>query len=173
MVFRRIFRDRWQISRIKVVNDRKKIIEYQKDFVHFYFISHDTILFDSSAVYSIEKNCELSEFEWLKFKEIKVLVSSTNEEKTVLFVEHKTSYEISANEYVQVLVDSTTFKPISKAYSTLRDQFIELSEAFTFDDLVNEDQSYIRRISEYIFDIHQHFHNKGKTILLEEVKDYE
>ena len=171
LVFRRILRDRWQISRIRVING-VLIIEYRKDFEHFYFITHDTILFDSSAAYSIEKNCELSEFDWLKYKKIDVLVSDTDEEKTVLFVEHQISYEIHAGEYVQVLVDSTTFMPISKAYSTLRDQFIDLSDTFTFDDLVKEDTRYANRINDYLFDIHQHFHRKGKTILLKEAKDF-
>lgn len=154
LVYRRIMRDRWQISRIVFDSGCSSLI-FSEEFEKFYFLSEDTILFDSKCVYSISKNCRVPEFEWLKYKDLEVI---TDEKKnlTYLLVKQKIFH---SNDYVQVFVDTKTFKPVTHASSSLRKNHnITLSDEFTFDDLVKEDE----RSANIIF--WENFHNTESSV---------
>ena len=150
-------------GRLKLTSN-KIILELDINFKKFTFLTDDTILFDNKLVYSISKNAEVPESVWLKNKKIEINTDTTNG-KTILFVEECIS---PLREYVQVLVDIYNFKPICKAYSTLRDSRILLTDSFTFDDLIKEDTYYDGIVQNYFFGLYDDFRIKGQQILLKE-----
>ena len=152
------------ISRYRYT-DEGAVLEFHQYFYDFTFLTEDTILFDNKSVYSISKNSEISEFNWLKRKGLQVCTDD-NGNPSVLLVQEC----VALNEYVQVLVDIETFKPVSRAYSTLRDSFIPLTDSITFDKLVKEDIAYEKIINHYFIQRCNDLINKGKQTLLEEFK---
>lgn len=166
LVYRRIMRDRWQISRVVFESGRSSLI-FSEEFKNFYFLSEDTILFDSKCVYSISKNCRVPEFEWLKFKDLEVF-NDKDKNSTYLLVKKKIFH---SDDYVQVFVDAKTFKPVTHASSSLRrNHHITLSDEFTFDDLVEEDDYYANIIFWNNFYDTQFSINTGKETLMEELQ---
>ncbi len=142
LVYRRIMRDKWQISRV-VFNSGHSSLVFSEEFKNFYFLSEDTILFDSRCVYSISKNCRVPEFEWLKYFDLDVITDEKTN-STYLLVKRKLFH---SDDYVQVFVDTKTFKPITHASSSLRNNHhITLSDKFTFANLVEEDDYYAKII---------------------------
>lgn len=167
LVYRRIMRDTWQISRV-AFNSKHSSLIFSEDFKNFYFLSEDTILFDNRCVYSISKNCKVEEFEWLKYKDLEVI---NDEEKNSTYLLVKEKIPFSDDAYVQVLVDINTFKPITNASSSLRNNHhIVLSDSFTFDDLVKEDSHYASIIFWKNFEVNQSILNDGKETLLKELQ---
>ena len=167
LVYHRIMRDEWQISRV-VFNSGHSSLIFSEKFKNFYFLSEDTILFDSRCVYSISKNCIVPEFEWLKYKDLEVI---TDEEKNLTYLLVKQKISFSDNAYVQVFVDSKTFKPVTSASSGLRNNHhITLSDNFTFNDLVKEDERYASIIHWINFDITESIFKSGQKALMEELQ---
>ena len=136
LIHRRIQRYKWQILRVQFKDDDSKVL-FSKDFEHFYFLTDDTILFDNYLVYSISKNKEVKEFDWLKWKhfELKKINDST---VLLLNARHGNN-----NDRVTVLVDIETFKPISQVYSSLRDSFFDVQTSEDVVKIINEDARYI------------------------------
>lgn len=163
LIHRRAMPNTWNIARLKLVSG-KLIPEFSKNCTKFTFLTEDTILFDNELVYSISKNGEVPESKWIKMNNIEVHTDE-NGKPLVLFVEECVS---PLGDYVQVLVDINTFKPIHPAYSTLRDTKVPLTESFTFKDLVKEDLCYIRTIQNYFFGLNSKLRIKGRKALLEE-----
>ncbi len=167
LVYRRIMRDTWQISRVVFNSEHSSSPIFSEDFKNFYFLSEDTILFDNRCVYSISKNCRVEEFEWLKYKDLEV-INDEEKNSTYLLVKKKISF---SDDFVQVFVDTKTFKPITSASSSLRNNHhITLSDEFTFDDLVNEDEHYARIIFWDNFNNTQSIINTGTETLMKELK---
>ncbi len=167
LVYRRIMRDRWQISRVVFKSGHSSFV-FSEEFKNFYFLSKDTILFDSRCVYSISKNCIVPEFEWLKYKDLEVI---TDEEKNLTYLLVKQKISFSDNAYVQVFVDSKTFKPVTSASSGLRNNHhITLSDNFTFNDLVKEDERYASIIHWINFDVTESIFKSGQKALMEELQ---
>lgn len=166
LVYRRISKDKFQISH--VVFDAGYIdIIFSEDFKHFYFLSEDTILFDNSCVYSISRHCRVPEFQWLKDKDLEV-INNEDKNSTYLFVKQHIPY--TDNDYVQVFVDGITFKPITHASSSLRNNHnITLSDKFTFDNLFYEDVCYARFIFYRILDMNESIVKSGTETLMEEL----
>lgn len=160
LIHRRVMHDTGNIGRFKL-NSNKMIKEFSKNFRKFTFLTDDTILFDNELVYSISKNAEVSEAEWLKNKKIEVHTDVNG--KPFLFVEVCIS---PLKEYVQVLVDIHDFKPVSKAYSTLRNSYISLTDSFTFDDLIKEDTYYDKIVQNYFIGVYNSFRVIGQQTLL-------
>ena len=167
LVYRRIMRDRWQISRVVFDSGCSSLI-FSEEFKKFYFLSEDTILFDGKCVYSISKNCRVPEFEWLKSYDLEVY---TDEKKNSTYLLVKKKLHYSDDNCVQVFVDAQTFKPVTHASSSLRNNHhITLSDEFTFYDLVKEDERYARIIFWDNFHNTQFSINTGKETLMEELQ---
>ena len=163
LVYRRIQRSRWQIYRLKTIG-AISILEFKQDFGHFYFLSDDTILFDNRMVYSISQNAEIDvPNSLLHFNDISV--EDTLDGKRVMFIEHKIMSTQLPNLYVLVIVDATTFKPVSQAFSSLRNKLFTLTDEFTFDKLVDEDEYYARVIGDIFFEENMQIYRKGKATL--------
>lgn len=153
------------IGRFKFTSN-KSINEFSTNFRKFTFLTDDTILFDNKLIYSISKNGSVPESEWLKNKKIEV--NTDVKGKLFLFVEVCIS---PLKEYVQVLVDIHNFKPVSKAYSTLRDSYITLTDSFTFDDLIKEDTYYDQIVQHYFSGVYYDFRIIGQQTLLKEYNE--
>ena len=136
LIHRRIQRYKWQILRVQFKDDNSKIL-FSRDFEHFYFLTDDTILFDNYLVYSISKNKEVKEFDWLKWKHLELKKIN---DSTVLLLNARHG---NNNDRVTVLVDIETFKPISQVYSSLRDSFFDVQTSEDVVKIINEDARYI------------------------------
>lgn len=164
IIYKRVFRDKWQIYRVVLAEGKTKTI-FAENFRHFYFLTDDTILFDSRMVYSISKNAEVDvPYSLLHFNDISV--EDTLDGKRVMLVKHKIISTELPNLYVLVIVDAATFKPITQAFSSLRNKLFTLTDEFTFDKLVNEDEYYIRIIGDILFEENMQIFNKGKATLI-------
>lgn len=124
-------------------------------------------MFDNRCVYSISKNCRVPEFEWLKYFDLDVITDEKTN-STYLLVKRKLFH---SDDYVQVFVDTKTFKPITHASSSLRhNHHITLSDKFTFADLVEVDDYYAQIIFWGNFYNTQSSINTGTKTLMEELQ---
>ena len=163
LIHQRIANYDWQIARVKFENGTF-IEEFKQKFHDFDFLTDDTIMFDNKMVYSISRNAEVEEFSWIANK-YDVFVYNSIKENKVLFLE----YRIKSRNfpcYIMVIVDSRNFKPVTKAYSTLRDSTVTLSDGFTFDMLKEEDERFASIISNLLFQIDNDIYNRGVNTLL-------
>ena len=141
------------------------IVLYHKCFLDYYVLTDDTFIFNDGEVYSIERRCNPPEAYWLKYKNFSVIEDSNSSKKYILVTETINSTRFP--NYIQAIVDTETFKPIGKAYSSLRDSFIELSDDFRFNDLVEQDRCYSSRINSYFYnDTHIRLQNAKNHLLV-------
>ncbi|MBP3255090.1 MAG: hypothetical protein J6M60_01165 [Clostridia bacterium] len=163
LVYKRIERYRWQIYRFKIIGTKSEL-EFKQDFEHFCFLSDDTILFDNRMIYSISQNAEVEvPHSLLHLNDISV--EETLDGKKVMFVKHNIVSTELPNLYVLVIVDAVTFKPVSQAFSSLRNKLFTLTDEFTFDMLVNEDEHYSYIISNIFFEESMQIYKNGKATL--------
>lgn len=156
-----------KFSRIKVSGSNAMEI-FSKRFNYFAFLTDDTILFDGSFVYSISKNAEVEEFKWIKPRYEISVHTTENSKKAILVKCPILSIELP-HLYVMVIVDGETFKPISQAFSSLRCSLITLTDDFTFNMLVEEDENYARIASDIIFSDDMIINEKGCSTLYTQV----
>lgn len=164
LVYRDCSRSTYEILRVKLASGLASCL-FSKVFQKFYFLTEDTILFDNSCVYSISQNCEVQEFNWLKYQDLTIY---TDKDDNFIFLLLKQYISASrGNDYVQVFIDTKTFKPITCASSSLRDNHnIVLSDSFTFKDLVLEDEHYAKIIYKIYDSV-----NTGQRTLLERLSN--
>ena len=165
LIYRRIQRYRWQITRFKI-EGCKAVRVFEEDFEHFDFLSDDVIMFDGARLYSIKKNAH---FDSPLLFGNKVTVEKADGKK-VLYIEHEIISTSLPNMYDLVVVDALTLKPISQAYSSLRDRLVTLSDDFTFKQFIQEDEYYARIIGDYLFYENLFLLNKGKSTLFSQVE---
>ena len=163
LIHRQFVNDIYTIGRFKLTSN-KLTIEFSINFKKFTFLTDDAILFDNTFVYSISQNSEIPESKWLKNKKVEIITDNISG-KSILFVEVCIS---PFKEYVQTLADIRSFKAFSKAYSTLRDSYITLTDSFTFDDLINEDVHYDSIVQDYFCGVYDGLRAKGQQTLLKE-----
>ena len=164
LIHQRIKRHLFEIHRLKLLGSDRKL-EFSVHFKKFHFLTDDTILFDSNMVYSISKNKEID----FDYKNTNIdIYSDEDNNKNFLLVE-KTLDSLYSHEYVIVLVDGQTLKPVTNAYSTLRDAYIPLSDNFSFYNLVNQDQKYLRIITDFCFERDMEMLQKGRDTLLSQI----
>lgn len=118
----------------RVIAMYSPIIMNKIKFSDYKFITNDVILFNNRRLYSISNDVFS-----LAGKNIEVIKDS---KKSALIIKK----QISETDFVGVVIDLQTFLPMPKAYSSLRDQLIELTDTFTLDDLVSEDKHYANLI---------------------------
>lgn len=125
---------------------------YKKVYENCYELSDDLMLFEirhlrssifptkevkDYSVYSLKENNELESFNWLS-SGYDVTPTKTDEGKIVLHIT-KELVSDQGNDYVQFLVDSQNFEPISNVHSTLRDSYIDVSTKEDVQKIVKED----------------------------------
>lgn len=165
----RLTSNMYNILRLEFINGYF-YITFENEFEKFQFLSDDTILFDNTMVYSISKNSEVFEFNWLKGKNLRIFTDKKNSRKLIQVSENVEF--LGAPEYVQVYVDVENFKPITHASSTLRNNHqIVLSDSYTFNDLVTEDKKYANFIFWHNFGLSQKSFNEGAKLLWEELQN--
>ena len=161
LINKNVYRDDFKIYRMKISGSNSDI-EFEQYFNRFFFITDDTILFDNIMIYSISKNSEI-DFKY-KFMHLDVY----HDEKTnrnLLYVEKVLPSSYSW-DFVLVFVDCESLKPVSDAYSTLRGKSIPLSDDFTFEDLIKEDENYLLKLNCFRFDEDINALIKGKDLLI-------
>lgn len=153
---------------------------FSKHIKSFDFISEDLILFNKncldSKVYSISHNVE-------SFKDIQYIVTqssvlaetsfcwsynvqlvydnSVSEYPTKLLVDYKL-ISFHCEEYIQVLVDIESWTPISPAYSSLRDKYVEISKEKSLAKIIKEDNDNLAVIDDFL--ANTYFRNKKKSL---------
>lgn len=173
LVYRKIVRDAWEIARIKLT-PTKKVFEYNCFFRKFYFLTEDTIIFDkdssvSATVYSISKNCEITaidciisgsphfpDSQFCKSRDIDLYYADESSEYPLHLL---VGYELPSHfcpEFIQVMIDPSTLKPISPAYSTLRGKYVQLSESdpFALEKLFRSDNNNLKVIDAFLYELY-------------------
>ena len=163
LIYFKFLGDLFRIYRLKIT-DNKSEQEYIHDFYHFAFLTDNTILFDNKVLYSISKNTEIS-IPSENTKSNYILASETPSGRNVIYVEHKIYSTVLNLPYVIVIIDAETFKPVTQAFSSIRNKLITLSDDFTLDMLIAEDQKYADTISDCLFKEDYDIYEKGKNIL--------
>ena len=166
LVHRRIQRYRWQIYRIRIY-DNEAVEEFEENFEHFDFLDDDTLMFDGrNKLYSISKNNRFDAPDNILFQN-EVTLEESQDGKKVLCLKHEVISRQLPGIYDIVILD-TSFKPVTQAFSSLRNQLITLTDDFKFTDLINEDEYYVKVISEYLYEENQNSYFKGKDALLKQ-----
>lgn len=164
LVYRRIERYRWQIYRVKFAGNTA-ISEFKENFEHFKFLTDDTILFDSRKIYSISQNAEVHTADnFLRLSEIEV--ADALDGRRVMIVKRRIIENHVPDLFVMVIIDAGTFKPVTQAFSLLRNKLITLTDDLTFEELVSEDEYYAREIGKRLFEENLRTSKNGKATLL-------
>ena len=140
-----------KLSRVQISKGKTKVL-YRKIYENCYELSDDLMLFEIKrisdyeqkqkkvkkySVYSLKENKELESFDWLS-NGYDVTPIKTDDDKIVLHIIKELRSE-QGNDYVQFLVDSQNYKPISAVHSTLRDSYIDVSTKEDVQKLIKED----------------------------------
>lgn len=164
LVHKRILRDTWCIERYKLENS-EKIQEFRIDFEDFEFLSGDLIFFDNYSIYSIKENKKIEDLHHIISKEWhdSIIYSSRNIE---LIYDNKEdtypsylliNYKLRSShleEYIQVMVKTSTLEPLSPIYSTLRENYIKLSNEVTLEKVFKEHNSQICVIDAFLRELY-------------------
>ena len=155
LVYRRIMRDKWQINRVKL-SDGETVREYHHEFQHFNFLTKDIIIFDKDKslggiLYSISQNCEMDTMNHMLHEDSRIHDASClfkryitflydkkkdSEYPSLLLVDYKPICAYHSNEYLQVFFDPNSLQPLSPVYSTLRNQYLTLTESYTLKEIM-------------------------------------
>lgn len=193
LVFSVISRDEYEpgdknrIERIQL--QHSKIISiYRHDFYdNFGFLSEDTIIFYRDALlYSISKNAEVQDLArlitgvsniddlyYLSQRHIKSIYVKGNNYPIYLYVDYRLKNTNYSVEHLQFLLDANSLKPVTPIYSTLRNQYISLSDTFTLKDLVEEEISYLWIIQDFLFHLYNYSNMKTTEELLSMIEKTE
>ncbi len=144
------------------------------------FLSEDLIIFNKnyldSKVYSISRNVEyfkdiqyivtqsaiLAETSFcLSYNVTLVYDNSFSEYPTKLLVDYKL-ISFHCEEYIQVLVDIESWTPISPAYSSLRNKYVEFSKEKPLSKIIKEDNYNLAIIDDFLEDTY--FKDKKKSV---------
>lgn len=184
LIYYEFMRDKWKIVRLKFTKE-EKIIEYSHRFSDFNFITNDVILFDkdfvdSATLYSISKNCEIPNLQFLiskssekpdcklcKSREI-TLVKEESEYPTYLQVDYELK-SFCCKKFIQVLVNPNTLSPLPLVYSTLRNNYISLSDDFTLENLFEEHNAELKIIDTFLSQLYYSDSRKSKSELCFEI----
>ncbi len=172
LVYRRTMRDEWQINRVKL-SDGKVVREYHHEFQHFNFLTEDIIIFNKDSIhggtlYSISKNCEMDTMNHMVHDDSGIHDAScvSNRKITLLYdkedsdypslllVDDKPRNAYRSEEYLQVFFDPNSLQPLSPVYSTLRNQYLTLTESYTLKDIMQEENHYLSIIDNFLYNLY-------------------
>ena len=175
LVYKRANYNNFAIIRYRLENSEKQKIIYNKEFSQFQFITDDRILFTHygndgnyyfQGVYSIDKNKEVAEANWLEHKGIEFLDNDTN---NILVTKEIYFGDLGKNELLFV-VDGNTLEPVSDCYSTLRNNYIKINSKEDYKILEKEEKTYAQLISYYNFNEYMNNMKEAKKRILEKNK---
>lgn len=147
------------------------ILEYQHSFEDFHFFTEDILLFDKNhqaILYSISKNCEIDtlnhmihnnasihDASFFSKRKIKLLYDTDDDEyPSYLLVEYMPNHTYRSSEYLQVIFDVHSLKPLSPVYSTLRNQYLTLTESYTLQKIMEEENYYLSVIDNFLYSLY-------------------
>ena len=175
----RTMRDEWQICRVKL-SDGKTILEYHHEFQHFNFLTKDIIIFDKDKslggiLYSISQNCEMDTMNHMLHEDSRIYDASClfqryitflydtedSEYPSLLLVDYKPICAYHSNEYLQVFFDPNSLQPLSPVYSTLRNQYLTLTESYTLKEIMKEENHYLSIIDDFLYNLYQKDNRKS------------
>ena len=158
---------------------------YVREFSSIDFISDDLILFDkdleTTTVFSISNHIECKEniffivtrpavesnpFCWSYHTELVFDNDANSEYPKYLFVTYKLLSFVK-EEYIQVLVDVKTWKPIAPVYSTFRKNFIEIPKDKKLLEIFKEDNYKLKNL-----DKDRYYRKSSNTNLLKPIEDF-
>lgn len=154
---------------LNIVFNKEKILEkFRKKIKTFDFLTENSILFDkdcfTAVVYDIQHNSTYPRsihsivtqstirrvpcFCW-SYK-VKLIYSESNSEEypKYIWVTYKL-ISFHTEHFIQVMVDTKTWQPLSPAYSTLQGK-VDLSENRTLLDIIEEDNKHLEEIDKKI-----------------------
>lgn len=170
----RTMRDEWQIRRFRL-SDGDIIGGYHHEFQHFNFLTEDVIIFDKDSIhggilYSISQNCEIYIMNHMLNDDYRIHDASClskryitflydkkkdSEYPSLLLVDYKPRSAYHSNEYLQVFFDPNSLQPLSPVYSTLRNQYLTLTESHTLKEIMKEENHYLSIIDAFLFNLYQ------------------
>ncbi len=185
LVYRqRFMRDDWQISREKL-SDGKVIREYHHEFQYFNFLTEDVIIFDkdkalAGILYSISQNCEMDTMNHMLHDDSRIHDASCLSKRYITFlydtedsdypslllVDYKPISTHRSEEYLQVFFDPNSLQPLSPVYSTLRNQYLTLTESYTLKEIMKEENHYLSIIDDFLYNLYQKDNRKSTEELL-------
>jgi len=190
LIHRQVMRDEWQIYRLNLTDG-----QYNVDFLHnfndyFCFLTEDLIIFDYESstdctVYSISQNKRIDDLNHLISQTPKRHDSSYVSDRTItllyetedsdypiyLSVDYTLHHTSITNEHLQVILDPSSFKPVTPVYSTLRDKYITLSDSVTLNQLVEEENHYLYIIHDFLYNLYGRDNTKSEEELLSMIED--
>lgn len=191
LIHRRTMRDEWQILRYKLQGT--KFFEYKHEFNHFSFLTEDIIIFDytdgchGAELYCISKNLQINDLNhlisgntdkhdasYLYNRKITLLYENEDDEYPIyLSVNYRLSNTFHCIEYLQFILDVNSLKPVTPVYSTLRNKYFTLNDSLTLKDLVEEENSYLRIIDNFLAELYNTANTKSTEELLSMIQKTE
>ena len=184
LVYRRTMRDEWQILRLKLQGST--IVEYRHSFKQFSFLTNDIIIFDyedtchGAELYCISQNSEVDDLNhlisgnldrhdasYVYSRNISLLYENEDDEYPIyLSVDYRLKDTFHSKEYLQVILDVNSLKPVTPVYSTLRNKYFSLNDSLTLRDLVEEETHYLWIIDDFLDNLYNTANTKTTEELL-------
>lgn len=117
----------------------------------FVTLNDDKIWLKDWQIYSISKNSIIKTLEPFNHTKTEWSLKANSDGKKFLYCKMSFSSRVDGTDYLLFVFDAETLLPALPAFSSLRgDRFIELSNNFTFADLIKEEEKYKNCVSSYI-----------------------
>lgn len=114
-------------------------------------LDDDKIWLKNWQIYSISEGCMIETLKTFDRTGTEISLKANSDGKNFLYCKMPLSSDVDGTDYLLFVFDAETLLPALPAFSSLRgDKFIELSDDFTFADLIKEEKKYKDYISSYI-----------------------
>ncbi len=135
-------------------------------------LDDDKIWLKNWQIYSISKGCMIETLKTFDRTGTEISLKANSDGKNFLYCKMPLSSDVDGTDYLLFVFDVETLLPALPAFSSLRgDKFIELSDDFTFADLIEEEKKYKDYISSYIDSVGKDSVMKAEQVLLSDLVD--
>lgn len=169
LVYSKISYKEWALTRWHLY-DGNKVEEYSHRFKDFDFLNENIIIFNKNSVsscklYNIKQNLEISypdfiapglkhDIDFCKERRIKFLYANSFSEYPKYLKIDYALHSNYGNEFIQIMVDAKTLEVLSPIYSTLRSQYLEITDSSSLSKFFEEDNKYLHIIDKFLHSLY-------------------
>lgn len=137
----------------------------------FISLTDDKIWLKDWQIYSISEDCILKTLKPFACTNTEMSLKVNSDRKNFIYCKMPLPSRVDGTDYLLFLFDAETLSPALPVFSSLRNSFIELSDDFTFADLIEEEKKYKEYISSYIESFGKDSALKAEQLLLSSLVD--
>lgn len=136
------------------------------------FWTDTIVLLDEESLYDLSKGESIHKYysllSYLSKNNLSSIDLKRKDNREYLYCSKNIFSEYGRGDFLQLVIDVETCKPVLPVYSTLRDSLIDLTDTFTLKDLTNEELRYKSIVDDHMIGISM---AAGEKLLLSAFED--